>query len=217
MLLSLFSWFGINYMFDTGLTERLNEVIDNAYGWEKLISLGICYSIFMAIFVYQYMVNKCPYGCLSVFWISELVYFIAFITLIVVWHVIWDSYDYIIDTYADENDLIKIHVSIHVCAYVVVYFSHVGTALNGPRGVNPGEPTEAYKSINRHQSVKDYLKQYEHLTFFDIAFVSKKQKDLNAARTRGNIVVSDEQASESLASYDDINYSQETLTESFRF
>jgi hypothetical protein len=170
MFIALFSWFGISVMFLTGLTEGLQGVVDDPAGVELLIALGISYAIFIILFSYQYLVNKFKIGCccIKVWYIKELVYFIAFIGVIITWHAIWDGYDYLV---GESPYKLHIYVATHFGTFLVVFFGQVGTSLYGPRGLIVS--FDVYTPSNKNQSVKAYLAEYSRMDFFDIKYFSK--------------------------------------------
>jgi hypothetical protein len=183
MILALLGWYGLTIMFDTGLTEHLQGVVENPAGVEKLISLAISYVIFVLLFAYQHWLNKHQIGGLKVFYIKEIVYSIGFICVIASWHAIWDGYDLLV--LKTEHEM-AILIATHFGTFFLVFLGQVGTSLYGPRGLHVSFDEENLN--NENQSVKAYIAQYAHITFFDIAYFSKKIKDMVRTQSQQNIL-----------------------------
>jgi hypothetical protein len=183
MIIALLAWYGLSVMFDTGLTEQLQGVVENPAGVEKLITLAISYVIFLMLFGYQHWLNKYQLGGLKVFYIKEIVYSVAFIVVIASWHAIWDGYDLLVLKTEHEKAILW---ATHFGTYLLAFVGQIGTSLYGPRGFYVD--FEEGNRYNANQSVKAYIVQYSHISLFDVTYFSKKLKDLTRSQSRKNIM-----------------------------
>jgi hypothetical protein len=160
MMISVFVWKGFWDLFEQGLTQYLS-VFTNTQVISLIASGLIGYGLYLALFLYQYMINVCKFNCIKVTLMKDFVYVITFVSVVAVWRFLWDGYDYLV---LDTTYQAIIIVATHIGSFFLLFFFQLGTLLYGPGGMSSSSGSE------EDCTVKEYLQVNDRVKFYDIEY-----------------------------------------------